>query len=56
MIESAKKDACAADDSTRAERSDRLPWVAPRVDSYAVGDTDAATPHSPGTDGSFTLS
>jgi hypothetical protein len=56
MTDSAKTDGRVAGDAAQAERSERLPWIAPRMDTFEVGDTAAASPRTPGTDGSFTLS
>jgi hypothetical protein len=54
MVDNARTNEPAADDA--AAQTERLPWTAPRMDTYEVEDTAASTPRTPGTDGSFTLS
>lgn len=42
--------------SADGAREERLPWTAPDIQTLDMSDTAAATPRTPGTDGSFTLS
>jgi hypothetical protein len=46
----------AVETEAPVERSERLPWTAPDIQTLDMSDTAAATPRTPGTDGSFTLS
>jgi hypothetical protein len=45
-----------AEASADGAREERLPWTAPDIQTLDMSDTAAATPRTPGTDGSFTLS